>query len=207
MAAEIITVYVNTPHQRTINRVVEVIKKGGIVVYPTDTIYGLGVDLYNKKAMEKILRIKKQKSNKPLSFILPDLKDISKYANISDSAYKIMRKVTPGQYTFVLNATKEVPKLLLHKRKTVGIRIPDAPFALRIVEELGHPILSTSVPEGEDEGYHTDPLEIAEKFGHEIDMVLDAGVLFNNPSTIVDFTSGDPEIIREGAGDIEALGF
>ncbi len=207
MAAEIITVYVNTPHQRTINRVVEVIKKGGIVVYPTDTIYGLGVDLYNKRAMEKILRIKKQKSNKPLSFILPDLKDISKYANISDSAYKIMRKVTPGQYTFVLNATKEVPKLLLHKRKTVGIRIPDAPFALRIVEELGHPILSTSVPEGEDEGYHTDPLEIAEKFGHEIDMVLDAGVLFNNPSTIVDFTSGEPEIIREGAGEIEALGF
>ncbi len=207
MAAEIITVYVNTPHQRTINRVVEVIKKGGIVVYPTDTIYGLGVDLYNKRAMEKILRIKKQKSNKPLSFILPDLKDISKYANISDSAYKIMRKVTPGQYTFVLNATKEVPKLLLHKRKTVGIRIPDAPFALRIVEELGHPILSTSVPEGEDEGYHTDPLEIAEKFGHEIDMVLDAGVLFNNPSTIVDFTGGDPEIIREGAGEIEALGF
>ncbi len=207
MSAEIITVYVDTPHQRTINKVVDVLKRGGVIVYPTDTIYGLGIDLHNKKAMEKILRIKKQQSNKPLSFILPDLKSISTYANISDYAYKIMRRVTPGPYTFVLNATKEVPKLLLKKRKTVGVRIPNAPFALKIVEELGHPILSTSVPEGDDEGYHTDPMEIAEKYGHEIDLILDAGVLFNNPSTIVDFTGHEPEIIREGAGDIEALNY
>jgi len=207
MAAEIITVYVDTPHQRTINKVVDVLKKGGIIVYPTDTIYGLGASLYNKKAMERILRIKKQTTNKPLSFILPDLKDISTYANVNDFAYKIMRRVTPGQYTFVLNATKEVPKLLLHKRKTVGIRIPDAHFALKIVEELGHPILSTSVPEGDDEGYHTDPIEIAEKYGNEIDLILDAGVMFNNPSTIVDFTNENPEILREGAGDIDALNY
>lgn len=207
MDVEIITVYVDTPHQRIINKAVEVIKKGGVIVYPTDTIYGLGVGLYNKKAMERILKIKKQKSNKPLSFILPDLTDISTYAIVSNYAYKIMRRVTPGQYTFVLNATKEVPKLLLHKRKTVGIRIPDAPFALKIVEELGYPILSTSVPEGEDGGFHTDPMEIAEIYGNEIDLILDAGVLFNNPSTIVDFTGDQPEILREGAGSIESLNY
>ena len=205
MSAEIIKVYVDTPHNRTINRVVDVLKSGGVIVYTTDTIYGLGADLYNKKAMEKILRIKKQTSNKPLSFILPDLKAISTYANVSDYAYKIMRRVTPGQYTFVLNATKEVPKLMLYKRKTIGIRIPDAPFALKIVAELGHPILSTSVPEGEEEGYHTDPLEIAENYGNDIDLILDAGVMFNNASTIVDFTQNEPEIIRDGAGDIDAL--
>jgi tRNA threonylcarbamoyl adenosine modification protein (Sua5/YciO/YrdC/YwlC family) len=206
MAAEIITVYVDTPHQRTINKAVEIIKKGGVIVYPTDTIYGLGADLYNKKAMERVLRIKKQKTNKPLSFILPDLKDISTYANVEDYAYKILRKVTPGQYTFVLKATKEIPKLLLQKRKTVGIRIPDAPLALKIVEELGHPILSTSVPLDEED-FHTDPLEIAEKYGNDIDLILDAGTLFNNPSTIVDLTGSEPEILREGAGDVDALNY
>lgn len=203
--AEIIKIYIDTPHQRMINKAVDCIKNGGIIVYPTDTVYGLAADLYNKKAMEKIQRIK-MSSNKPLSFILPDLKDISIYANVQDYAYKCMRRVTPGPYTFVLNATKEVPKLLLYKRKTVGIRIPDAPFALRLIEELGNPLLSTSVPHGEN-GYHTDPIEINEKYGNQIDLILDAGVLFNNPSTIVDFTGDEAIIIREGAGDIIALNY
>jgi tRNA threonylcarbamoyl adenosine modification protein (Sua5/YciO/YrdC/YwlC family) len=206
MAAEIIPVHIDTPNKRTIKHAADIIKKGGVIVYPTDTVYGLGANLYNKKAMQRILRIKDQKSNKPLSFILPDLKDIAQYANVQDFAYKIMRKVTPGPYTFVLNATKEVPKLLLHKRKTVGIRIPDAPLALMLVEELGHPILSTSVPLG-DEGYHTDPEDIADKYGHDIDLILDAGVSFNNPSTIVDFTNDVVEILREGAGNIDALNY
>lgn len=206
MAAEIIPVHIDTPNKRTIKYAADIIKQGGVIVYPTDTIYGLGANLYDKHAMQKILRIKNQKSNKPLSFILTDLKDIATYANVQDFAYKIMRKVTPGSYTFVLNATKEVPKLLLHNRKTVGIRIPNAPLALMLVEELGHPLLSTSVPQGE-EGYHTDPEDIAEKYGNEIDLILDAGVLFNNPSTIVDFTNDRVEILREGAGSIDALNY
>lgn len=206
MAAEIITVYKDTPHQRTVNRVVEVLKDGGVIVYPTDTIYGLGADLYNKKALERIIRLKYNQTSKPLSFILSDLKDISKYANVPDFAYKIMRRVTPGPYTFILNRTKEVPNLLVWKRKTVGIRIPDAPFAIKIVETLGHPILSTSVP-SEDNGYHTDPEEIAQKYGNDIDLILDAGILFNNPSTVVDFTNNEPEIIRYGAGDVDALNY
>ena len=206
MAAEIIKVYKDTPHQRTVNHVVEIIKSGGVFVYPTDTIYGLGADLYNRKAIERILKIKNQKPSKPLSFILKDLKDISTYANVPDFAYKIMRRVTPGSFTFVLNDTKEIPKLLQHKRKTVGIRIPEAPFAIRIVETLGNPILSTSVPLGyADEGFHTDPAEIAERFGHEIDLILDAGILLNNPSTIVDCTKDSPVILREGAGDMDQI--
>ena len=203
--AEIIKVFIENPHPRIVKKAVECIKNGGIIVYPTDTIYGLAADLYNKKAMEKIQKIKKA-YNKPLSFILKDLKDISKYANVPDFAYKSMKRVTPGPYTFVLNATKEVPKLLLYKRKTVGIRIPDAPFALSLVEELGNPLLSTSVPHG-DNGYHTDPLEIRDKYDHQIDLILDAGVMFNNPSTIVDFTGDDVTILREGAGNIEALNY
>lgn len=203
--AEIIKIFIDTPHQRVLKKAARIIKEGGIIVYPTDTIYGLGADLYNKKAMEKIHRIKKF-SNKPLSFILPDLKDISVYAHVGDEAYKSMRRVTPGPYTFVLNATKKVPKLLLYNRKTVGIRIPNAPYALKLVEELGHPLLSTSVPLEKD-GYHTDPDEIEKKYGNQIDLILDAGILFNNPSTIVDFTGEEITILRKGAGDIEALNY
>ena len=206
MAAEILKVYIENPHQRIISKAVECIKKGGIIVYPTDTIYGLGADLYNKKAMERIHRIKKQSLSKPLSFILPDLKNISEYANISDYAYKMMRRVSPGPYTFVLNASKKIPKLMLYNRKTVGIRIPNAPIALRLTEELGYPILSTSVPL-EGGTYHTDPLEIADSFLHDIDLILDAGIMFNNPSTIVDLTGNIPLIIREGAGDINVFNY
>lgn len=206
MEAEIIESYPDTPAVRTIKYAAEILRKGGIIVYPTDTIYGIGIDPYNKKAMERVLRIKKASAGKPLSFILSDLKDISTYALVPDFAYKIMRRVTPGPYTFVLNATKEVPKIMFHKRKTVGIRIPLAPLATELVNVLGHPILSTSVPMGENE-FHTDPREILAQFGHAIDLILDAGVLFNNPSTIVDFTSDEPLILREGAGDIDALNY
>ena len=163
-------------------------------------------NLYNKKAMERIHRIKKVSSNKPLSFILPDLKDISKYAILDDYAFKIIRRVTPGAYTFILKATKQVPKLMLYKRTTVGIRIPDAPIALKLVESLGYPLLSTSVPLDEN-SYHTDPLKIAENYENDIDLILDAGKLFNNPSTVVDLTGNYPEVIRQGSGDIKALNY
>jgi tRNA threonylcarbamoyl adenosine modification protein (Sua5/YciO/YrdC/YwlC family) len=204
MPAELRKIYIENPQQRLIRHTVDVLKKGGIIVYPTDTIYGLGVDLFNKKSMERIFRIKKTSNHKLLSFICPDLKDIANWAVVPDYAYKIMRRVTPGSYTFVLRATKQVPKTLLQKRKTVGIRIPDSNVAISLVTELGRPLLSTSVPLGED-GYYTDPEEILDNYKNEIDLVLDAGVTFNKPSTIVDFTSDEPVILREGSGSVEEL--
>ncbi|RMH63727.1 MAG: threonylcarbamoyl-AMP synthase [Calditrichaeota bacterium] len=206
MAARSIRVYPETPHHKTVKETVEILKRDGVVIYPTDTIYGLGADLYSKKALEKILHIKKANHHKPLSFILHDLKEIAHYALVPDAAYKIMRRVTPGPYTFILKATKNTPRYLLHKQKTVGIRIPRAPLALAIVQELGHPILSSSVP-GSDVEYHSDPDAISAEYGHMVDLILDGGMTYNNPSTIVDFTGDYPEIIREGAGSIEELNF
>ncbi len=204
MAVEVQHIYLDHPQKRLIKHAVDFLKNDGLVVYPTDTIYGLGADLFSKKAMERIFKIKQVSEHKLLSFICPNLKDISEWALVPDDAYRVMRRVTPGPYTFVLQATKKVPKILLQKRKTVGIRIPDSVVSLRLVEELGRPILSTSVPQGED-GYYTDPEEIASNYYHDLDLILDAGVMFNQPSTIVDFTSEEPVILREGAGDVEAL--
>ncbi len=204
MAVEVQKVYLENPQERLLKKAADILKGGGIVVYPTDTIYGLGADLFNKKAMDRILRIKHASSHKLLSFICPDLKDIAQWAIVENDAYRVMRRVTPGPYTFILKATKQVPKILLQKRKTVGIRIPDAQAALMLSDFLGSPILSTSVPQGED-GYYTDPEEIAEMYEHDIDLILDAGVMFNKPSTIVDFSGKEPEIIRRGAGDLDAL--
>ncbi|MGD9488213.1 MAG: L-threonylcarbamoyladenylate synthase [Calditrichaceae bacterium] len=206
MAVTVQKVYLENPQPRLIKQAAEVLKNGGVVVYPTDTIYGLGADLFHKQAMERIFRIKKSSNHKLLSFICPDLKDISNWAQVPDYAYKIMRRVTPGSYTFILRASRQVPKILLQKRKTVGIRIPDSPVAIALAKELGRPILSTSVPLGDD-GYYTDPDEIAQRYANEIDLILDAGISFNQPSTIVDFTTEDPQILREGAGNIEALAY
>ena len=202
--AEVHKIFPDHPQARLIKHAVEVMKDGGIIVYPTDTIYGLGADLFNKDAMQRILRIKKASKQKLLSFVCPDLKDISNWAVIPNYAYRIMRRVIPGQYTFILRATKQVPKILVQKRKTVGIRIPDFKVIQDLLQELGRPILSTSVPQGED-GYYTDPQEIARRFNNEIDLILDAGVMFNKPSTIVDFSADEPNILREGSGSIDAL--
>jgi tRNA threonylcarbamoyl adenosine modification protein (Sua5/YciO/YrdC/YwlC family) len=202
MAVEIEHIYLENPQSRLISRAVDILKNDGIVVYPTDTIYGLGADLFNKNAMNRILRIKKASNHKLLSFLCPDLKDISNWAIISNDAYRIMKRITPGPYTFILRASKQVPKILLQKRKTVGIRIPDSIAALALLKELGRPLLSTSVPQGDD-GYYTNPLEIAEKYANDIDLILDGGVMFNQPSTIIDFSGNEPQIIREGAGSLE----
>ncbi|NOX90166.1 MAG: threonylcarbamoyl-AMP synthase [Calditrichaeota bacterium] len=204
MSVEIQEIFLEHPQKRLIQKAAEVLRQGGIVVYPTDTIYGLGIDLFKKKAIEKVLRIKKESRHKMLSFILPDLKEIAEWAIVPDYAYRIMRRVVPGPYTFILRATKKVPKLLLSNQKTVGVRIPDSEVAIELVRELGRPILSTSVPQGTD-GFYTDPQEIAECFQNEIDLILDAGVMVNKPSTIVDFSKPEPEILRHGSGDIDAL--
>ncbi len=204
MSVEVQTVYVDSPHKKQVRHAVNILKRGGVIVYPTDTVYGMAADIFNKEAISKLFKIKKISKQKRLSFICPDLKDIATWAHLPNNVYRIMRRVLPGQYTFILPASKEVPKLILQKRKTVGIRVPDSEVARGITMELGRPLLSTSVPKEADE-YYTDPDEIAERYKYEIDLLLDAGVLPDIPSTVVDFSVTPPEIIRAGAGDVDAL--
>jgi tRNA threonylcarbamoyl adenosine modification protein (Sua5/YciO/YrdC/YwlC family) len=205
MAVEIQKIDLDHPHKRLLQHAARILAAGGLIVYPTDTIYGLGADLFHKGSMERIFKLKKTSRQKLLSFICPDLASVSDWAYVPTSAFRIMRRVTPGKYTFVLRASKEVPKVLLQKRPMVGVRIPDSAVALGLVRELGRPLLSTSVPQGEDD-FYTDPQAIAETFRHEIDLVLDAGMLANQPSTIIDLSGPDPVVIRFGAGATEPFG-
>ena len=183
-----------------IAQIVERLRNGGLIAYPTDTTYGIGADLYNKKAVEKIYKIKPHKKNKMLSFICSDLKDISRYAIISDTAYRLMRKHLPGPYTFVLYATREVPKLVMAPRNTVGIRVPDNVICQTIVRELGNPIISTSAAIAENEIF-SDPSDIVNSIGHVLDFVLDSGPLPIEATTVIDLSGMEPEIIRRGKGD------
>jgi tRNA threonylcarbamoyl adenosine modification protein (Sua5/YciO/YrdC/YwlC family) len=197
----IISINPQNPQLRLIKRVIEVLEKGGVVGYPTDTIYGIGCDLFNKEAIEKIYRLKKHNRNKPLSFICSNLKDISRYAYVSNYAYKTMRRLLPGAYTFILEATKLVPKMVMTKQKTVGIRVPDNPICLTLVKELGHPIISTSVYRPDEELY-SDPREIDERFGKSLDLVIDGGIIVAEHSSIIDLTDETPRVIRRGKGDV-----
>jgi len=197
----IITINPENPQRRLIRRVVEVLEGGGVIGYPTDTIYGVGCDLFNPEAIRKIHRLKKLDGKKPLSFICSDLKDISRYAYVSNYAYKMMKRLLPGAYTFVLKATKLVPKIAMTRQNTVGIRIPDNKICLALVRELGHPIISTSVYKP-DEGLYNEPAEIEERFGKQLDLVIDGGVIVAEHSSIIDLTGDSPKVIREGKGDV-----
>ncbi len=190
-----------TPQLRYINKALEVLREGGVIIYPTDTVYGLGCDIFNHDAVERIYNIKHEAGTKLFSFICPDLKDISKYAKVSDYAYKMMKRCIPGPYTFVLPAAKEVPKKLWSKRKTVGIRVPDHEIAIMLTKELGRPILSTSVTKRRGELLF-DPEEIKLIFNPHVDLMLSDGALKGKPSSVIDLSGEKPEIIREGAGDI-----
>jgi tRNA threonylcarbamoyl adenosine modification protein (Sua5/YciO/YrdC/YwlC family) len=191
-----------TPQPRLIRQVVDVLKSGGIVVYPTDTIYGLGCDIFQHKAVERICRIKGVDPQKAqLSFVCANLSDLSHYARQLDtSVYRTLKQYLPGPYTFILEASKQVPKILKAKKDTVGIRVPDNAIAQAIVQELGNPILSASLPGTYVEEY-TDPESIHDRFGKLVDLVIDGGNGGTTPSTIIDFTSGEPQVVREGAGE------
>ena len=197
----IITVNPENPQLRLIRKVVEVLRKGGVIGYPTDTVYGLGCDLFSPEAIRKIHRLKRTEKKKPLSFICSDLKDISRYAYVSNYAYKMMKRLLPGPYTFLLRATKLVPKVAMTQQKTVGIRIPDNKICLRLVKELGNPIISTSVNKP-DESLYNDPAEIEERFGKQLDLVIDGGVIVAEHSSIIDLTEESPEVIRIGKGEV-----
>ena len=194
-------IHPQNPQSRYLKMAADVLRDGGLIIYPTDSVYGLGCDLLNKNAVEKIYHHKGNDKRKLLSFICPDLKGITQYAYVSNAAYKVMRHLLPGPYTFILNATKQVPKILLEKRKTVGIRVPDNVVCQGLLAELGRPIISTSAALSDHE-YLSDPEEIASKFTHIVDLFLDSGPGNLEPSTIIDFTQDEPVVIREGKGKI-----
>ena len=203
--AQVIKIYQENPNPKAIKRVVEVLKQGGIIIYPTDTVYGMGCDITNNKALERLARIKNIKlvlAN--FSFICYDLSNLSDYVTqIDNTTFKILKRALPGPYTFILPGAKTLP-LAFKKKKTVGIRVPDNSIALEIVKQLGNPIVSTSIRD-EDEiiEYTTDPELIAEKWDKLVDLVIDGGFGGNEPSTVIDFSEDEPLIVREGKGSLE----
>jgi tRNA threonylcarbamoyl adenosine modification protein (Sua5/YciO/YrdC/YwlC family) len=199
----LIHIHPDNPQERGIRTIVDCLRSGGVIIYPTDTIYGLGCNIFDARAIERICRIKGIDPKKAqLSFVCSDLKHLSDFSKtISTPVFRILKNALPGPYTFILEAGKQVPKLLKSKKDTVGIRVPDHAITQAIVTELGHPIMSVSLPNDEDAEYYTDPESIYEKFGKLVDMVVDGGHGNVMPSTVIDCTSGVPVLIREGAGD------
>jgi tRNA threonylcarbamoyl adenosine modification protein (Sua5/YciO/YrdC/YwlC family) len=208
MSALLLQIHPDNPQLLKIRAAVEIIKKGGIVIYPTDTVYAIGCDIHNQKAVEQVCRLKNIQPGKiNLSFICQDLSHISEYTKaLPTNVFKLMKKVLPGPYTFILNASNNVPNILNTKKKTVGIRIPDNKIIQLLIQELGNPILSTSI-KNEDEilEYTTDPEEIYERYKNLVDVVIDGGYGDNEASTILDCTSNEIEVVRVGKGSVEDL--
>jgi len=197
----ILKVNPHNPQKRHIARAVEVLHQGGVIAYPTDTIYGIGCDIFSKSAIQRVRLIKHQKGSTPYSFLCADLKDISQYAHVTDEAYRIMRRLLPGPYTFVLRATKLVPRIMLSRQKTVGLRVPDNEICLALVRDFGNPIVSTSaaLPNGK---VLNDQEEIEAELGKQLDLVLDGGILGLEPSSVVDLSGEVPVVLRKGKGDV-----
>jgi tRNA threonylcarbamoyl adenosine modification protein (Sua5/YciO/YrdC/YwlC family) len=200
----IVEINSENPQKRLIRKVVDVMKNDGIIAYPTDTYYGIGCDIMNKKAIEKIYLLKQRDKKRPFSFICSGLKNISDYAKVSNYAYKTMKRLLPGPYTFILEGSKLVPKIMLTNRKTAGIRVPDNRICMELVEELGNPIITTSatMPDG---SVFDNPSLINEYFHTRIDMVIDGGPVPGQPSSVISLINDIPEIIREGRGDTSTL--
>ena len=194
----ILSINPDNPQQRLIDMVCETLESGGLIAYPTDTFYGMGCDLYNKKGVQRIHQLKNRPLKKPFSLICDSLKGISQYAKVSDYVYKTMRRLLPGPYTFILEGTKLVPKIMLTKRKTVGIRVPDNNICLAIVSTLGRPIITTSA-------IHEDPYSIQDAYSSSLDIIIDGGVLYPEPSSVISLINDAPEVIREGKGDVSSF--
>jgi len=197
----LININPETPQYRQLEIVVDILKRGGIIAYPTDTYYGIGCDIMNKKAIQKIYRIKKRSEQKPFSFICSSLKNISDYAKVSNYSYKTMKRLLPGPYTFILNGSRMVPKIMLTRRKTAGIRVPNHSICIELVGILGNPILNTSATKP-DGTIFSDPSLIHDHFKHQLDIVIDGGIVPNQPSSVISLIDDNPEIIRRGVGDV-----
>jgi tRNA threonylcarbamoyl adenosine modification protein (Sua5/YciO/YrdC/YwlC family) len=197
----LININQQNPQQRLILKVVDILKNGGVVVYPTDTYYGIGCDIMNKKAIERIYQLKQRDKNKPFSFICSSLKNISLYAKVSNYTYKTMKRLLPGPYTFILEGSKLVPKIMLTKRRTAGIRVPDNPICLALVEELGNPVITTSATMPDGTIFHDASL-IHDYFGNRIDAVVGGSIVPGQPSSVILLIDDIPEVIRKGLGDV-----
>jgi tRNA threonylcarbamoyl adenosine modification protein (Sua5/YciO/YrdC/YwlC family) len=191
----------DNPQARLIAKVVDILEKGGVIAYPTDTTYGIGCSIMNKRGIERIYSIKQREKKKPFSFICSDLSDIARYAKVSNFQYKAMKRLLPGAYTFVLNATNTVPDLLVTKQKTVGIRIPDNRICLAIVQALGHPIITTSANLSGEEPIG-DPSIVDRQMGKQLDLVVDGGILSAAVSSVVSLIDDIPLVLRKGGGDV-----
>lgn len=192
----------DNPQQRLIQQVVDRMKRGAVICYPTDTGYGIGCDFSCQKAVKRIIQIKNRPKGKPFSFMCSNLKHISNYAHVSNIAYRLLKKNLPGPYTFVLPGTKLVPKAMATKQKTVGIRVPENPICQMLLETLGNPIINTSLPSEEDGPSMADPYDIDCLYGKQVDLIVDGGDVYPDPSSLVDLTGDYPLVLREGKGDI-----
>ncbi len=197
----LISINPNNPQLRLIRKVVDLLRNGGIVAYPTDTVYGIGCDIMNKRAIARVYQLKQRPQSKPFSFICSDLTHISYYAKVSNYAYKTMKRLLPGPYTFILDGSRQVPKMMLTKRKTAGIRVPDHAICLSIVSELGNPVISTSATKP-DGSIMSHPSLIHDFFGSRIDAVIDGGPVSGQPSSVISLIDDIPEVIREGQGEV-----
>ncbi len=201
----LLDIHSDNPQPRLIAQVVAVLKSGGVIAYPTDTTYGIGCSILNKKALERIYRIKQRERNKPLSFICGDLSEIAHYARVSTFAFKIMKRHLPGPYTIVLEASRVVPELLMTRQKSVGIRVPDNAICMALVRELGHPIVTTSANLSGEEPLG-DPFQLYEELGSQLDLVVDGGMLTAAVSSVVSLVGDLATVLRVGIGDISAFG-
>lgn len=197
----LISINPQNPQLRLIRKVVDTLRQGGIVIYPTDTHYGIGCDLMNQKAIEKIYQLKRRDHAKPFSFICSDLTHISRYAKVSNYAYRTMRRLLPGPYTFILEGSRLVPKIMLTKRKTAGIRVPDNAICLALVRELGHPIITTSATTANGSDL-VDASLLHDRFGRQVAIVIEGGTVLGQPSSVISLIDDTPEVIRRGAGDV-----
>jgi len=202
MAAPIVSIDVEQPQPRHLARALSALLEPGLVAYPTDTYYAVGCDLFSKKAIDSLYRAKGREKRKPLSFLCADLSDVAQYAHVSKFAYRVMKGLTPGPFTFVLEATRLVPEMVMTKQKQVGIRVPDAPLARSLVQQLGHPLLTTSATNPVSGEVLVDARDIKEVLGHQLSLILDGGLIDNEPSTVVSLLGDSIEILRQGKGVI-----
>ncbi len=202
----LLRIHPTNPQPRLIQQVVKVMRQGGVVVAPTDTVYGMACDVENRRGIERIYQLKRANRKKPMSIICPDLSVLSEYvAGLPRSTFRILKRLTPGPYTFILEASSMVPRLMLTRQRTIGIRVPDCEIALSIVRTLGHPYMSTSIKLDDETVPILDPEDIYEQWGRQVDMVIDGGVAMAEFSTVIDLTEGYPKVIREGKGPVDTL--
>lgn len=198
----LIGIHPQNPQLRLIKQVAEILRADGVIAYPTDTIYGVGCSIFSKKGIDRIYELKGRDRKKPMSFICADLSDIARYAVVGNYAYRTMKRLLPGPYTFVLRATKEVPRMMQNRQQQVGIRVPDSAICRALVRELGHPIVTTSANlSGEDP--LMDPEVIESRWGHLLDAVIDGGILMGEPSSVVELGDERAVVLRKGKGDVE----